>query len=193
MTVMEKDLNSPAASLRAARPSDAEKLATLHAASWRYAYRGALTDQFLAGDIVTDRLTVWSQRLQSAPPEQHVVVAEQDNEIIAFACAYAGSDELWGTLLDNLHVARPFQGQGIGTRLMGWIGSRCAEISPSQGLFLWVLQSNVPAQRFYERLGAHKVGSDIWCPPGGGQVPRWRYAWRSVQPLLGSSRVGSLR
>ena len=37
--------------LRTANQSDIQAIASLHAASWRHAYRGALSDAYLAGDI----------------------------------------------------------------------------------------------------------------------------------------------
>jgi len=42
--------------IRFARLEDAQAIAELHAESWRYAYRGALSDEYLSGDIIADRL-----------------------------------------------------------------------------------------------------------------------------------------
>ncbi len=170
--------------IRIALPTDAQNIAEIHAASWRYAYRGALSDDYLAGDIATERSEVWAKRFQSAPPSQHVVVAEIDEQIVGFACAYANKDSHWGALLDNIHVMQSMQRRGIGMKLIGAVARWCESTSPPEGLFLWVLQSNVQAQRFYQGLGASNVGTDVWSPPGGGTVPRYRYAWQSVQPLV---------
>ncbi|TAJ79360.1 MAG: GNAT family N-acetyltransferase [Gallionellaceae bacterium] len=170
--------------IRVATPSDAPAIAALHAASWRIAYRGALSDEYLAGDIVSERNSVWAERFRSPPHTQHVAVAEVDNQLVGFACAYAGNDPRWGALLDNIHVTHALQRQGIGTQLMSSVASWCAKHHSHQGLFLWVLQSNAPAQHFYENLGAVNAGSDIWLPPGGGTVPRFRYAWQNVKLLL---------
>jgi hypothetical protein len=49
--------------LRLAGLDDAEQVALVHAGSWRRHYRGAYSDSYLDGDIVTDRLSVWSARL----------------------------------------------------------------------------------------------------------------------------------
>lgn len=166
-----------AMSLRAACSRDAEQIATLHAASWRYAYGGVLSVEFLTDKVVADRLALWSKRLHNEVSGQYVVVAEHEDEIIGFACAYAGSDKSLGTLLDNLHVLRRYQRHGIGKHLMASVAQWCARSSPFEGLFLWVVQSNADAQKFYEHLGGAKVGEDIWIPPGGGQVPRYCYSW----------------
>ena len=170
--------------VRVALPSDAQEIAALHAASWRYAYRGALSEEYLAGDILAERSAVWTDRFQCAPPNQYVVVAEIESQIIGFACAYANEDAQWGTLLDNIHVSQSVQRQGVGLKLMAAVGQWCELTAPASGLFLWVLQSNLPAQRFYEGLGAVNVGADVWFSPDGGSVPTYQYTWQNIQVLL---------
>ena len=173
--------------IRMAVPADAPSIAAVHAASWRFAYRGALSEDFLAGDIVSDRNSLWSQRFHSPPHNQYVVVAESNGQLLGFACAYLQSDAEWGTLLDNIHVVQAAQRIGVGRQLMFRVAEWCAYTAPQQGFFLWVLQANTQAQRFYESLGASNVGKGIWVPPGGGAVPRFRYAWRNIESLASQS------
>ncbi len=56
-------------SIRDARPSDAVRLAEIHAFSWQAAYRGLLSEAFLEGLTATTRLDWWKSRLApgSAP------------------------------------------------------------------------------------------------------------------------------
>jgi GNAT superfamily N-acetyltransferase len=169
--------------LRTAVPADALQIAALHAASWRYAYRGVLSDAYLAEQIASERAAFWAKCLKSRLPSQFIVVAEAETQIVGFACAYASADAQWGTLLDNIHVSQALQGKQIGTGLMGAIAQWCVSTTSNKGLFLWVLQSNVHAHRFYQRLGAVKTGVDVWTPPGGGALPRYRYAWPDVEML----------
>lgn len=169
--------------LRPALPSDAEAIAALHAASWRSAYRGALSDEYLAGNVVADRASLWSRRFGAPSTNQHVVVAEVAGRLAGFACAFASEHLEWGSLLDNIHVRSDLQGQGVGTRLLGSIAQWCMTQAPHASLYLWVLQNNHSAQRFYRQLGADIVGTDVWSPPGGGAVPRYRLAWQSVAAL----------
>ncbi|MDX1252461.1 MAG: GNAT family N-acetyltransferase [Gammaproteobacteria bacterium] len=170
--------------LRAADKSDIHAIANLHAASWRHVYRGALSDEYLAGDIMADRVATWTQRLSSPAAGQFVTVAEGNGQLVGFACAFAGSDPEWGTLLDNLHVSLPNQRRGIGAALLHQVARWCMTEDPNQGLYLWVNQSNVTAQHFYASLGTKNVGSDVWNPPDGGIVPTFRYAWRCIRDLL---------
>ena len=170
--------------IRDARDADAQQIAAVHAASWQFAYRGMLSNKFLAGDIAAERSAFWENRLNSAPANQYVLAAENENTVVGFACVYAHSDVQWGSLLDNLHVLQSMQHQGIGTKLLVAVAEWCNSLNPSGGLFLWVLQSNLEAQRFYQALGAENTGSDIWIPPGGGYVPRYRLSWQRVSFLL---------
>jgi hypothetical protein len=45
---------------RPANASDATSVAHLHAVSWRRNYRGAYSDDFLDGDVLADRLSIWN-------------------------------------------------------------------------------------------------------------------------------------
>ncbi|MBI5268002.1 MAG: GNAT family N-acetyltransferase, partial [candidate division Zixibacteria bacterium] len=55
---------------RIATPADAPAIAELHAASWRTAYRGVLSDTYLDGNIIDERTAVWHSRLTSPEPHQ---------------------------------------------------------------------------------------------------------------------------
>src|SRR5262245_66039307 len=99
---------------RQATHADTVTIATLHAEGWQATYRGAYRDEFLDGGVVEDRLRVWGDRLSAPPPNQFVVIAEDEGRVLGFACAYGREDPRWGTLLDNIHVRRDLHRQGTG-------------------------------------------------------------------------------
>ncbi len=170
--------------LRPAGPADADAIARLHAESWRTAYRGALSDEYLRGPIESERRAVWQARLDRPEPAQYVVLAEAGGQPLGFACAYGGHDPQWGTFLDNLHVAPELKRRGIGAQLMAAVARWSTRHYPGQGVYLWVLESNAPALRFYQRLGGKIAGSGTWTPPDGSALPKLRIAWRDVGVLL---------
>ena len=169
--------------IRQALPSDADDIARLHAISWRTAYRGALSDAYLDGPIEAERAELWRARLAQPAANQFVVIAQSRGEAVGFACAYGGEDPQWGTFLDNLHVLPEFKRQGIGAQLMREVAAWSAGAYPGQGIYLWVLGSNLPAQRFYARIGGENAGTDLWTPPDGSALPKVRIAWRSAEAL----------
>ncbi len=103
--------------LRAAGPHDADRIAALHADSWRRHYRGAYTDAYLDGDVLTERRAVWASRL-AAPGHRLTVVAEEAGAgrdaaaaapLTGFVHVIFDRDERWGSLIDNLHVVHDRQ------------------------------------------------------------------------------------
>ncbi|MEO6026200.1 MAG: GNAT family N-acetyltransferase [Candidatus Binatia bacterium] len=163
--------------VRLATPRDADAIAELHAASWQTTYRGAMRDAYLDGDVVGERRTLWHERLTTPAAHQHVLVAEADGRVNGFACAYAADDATWGTQLDNLHVRRDAHGRGTGTRLIAELAERNRATHPGVGLYLWVVDDNRPARRFYAHLGARDAGGDFWHPPDGSALAVRRYVW----------------
>jgi GNAT superfamily N-acetyltransferase len=162
---------------RPATLDDAPAIAALHAASWRVAYRGALRDAYLDGDVDAERLQVWTERLGTPTANQYVLVAEDADRVDGFACAFGEDDARFGTQVDNLHVRREQQGRGTGRRLLADVAAWCTTRFPSSGLYLWVLEQNAPARAFYERLGGTAEDTSDWAPPGGGVVLLRRYVW----------------
>jgi hypothetical protein len=93
-----------AVTYRAALPSDAPAIAALHADSWRRHYRGAYSDAFLDGEVATERLLVWTDRMNEPGEGRSTIVAESEGRFVGFCHAVFDHDPRWGTLVDNLHV-----------------------------------------------------------------------------------------
>lgn len=179
--------------IRKATETDVESIARLHAASWRTTYRDALSDAYLDGPIEAERSAVWRSRFAEPAENQLVIVAESRGQVVGFACAYGGHDPQWGTFLDNLHIAQKHKRQGIGAQLMRHVGTWSARHYPGQGAYLWVLESNLAAVRFYERVGGSVAGRDMWTPPDGSALPKLRYVWSNAEALLSMREQNNLR
>ena len=176
---------------RLATRLDADRIAALHADSWRRHYRGAYADSFLDSDeLILDRLTVWRQRLDKPAVEAVTILAEHDGELIGFAHTVLDDDPTYGALLDNLHVRDQQKRHGIGSRLLVDSAATLIERRPGRGLYLWVLQQNVAAQAFYAACGATRVERAMALAPGGvasqlnGSPAKLRYAWPDPAVLL---------
>jgi ribosomal protein S18 acetylase RimI-like enzyme len=168
--------------LRSATADDAERVALLHADSWRRHYRGAYSDAFLDGDIVADRRSVWSARL-AVPTGRVTILAELADRLVGFVHVVFDNDPRWGSLVDNLHVVNDQRRTGIGSRLLTVAARAVVEHATNDGMYLWVLQQNTAAQRFYLASGATCVQTAPVSPPGGdptrltGSPRGLRMAW----------------
>jgi GNAT superfamily N-acetyltransferase len=95
---------------------------------------------------------------EPASNPKKVLIALQGEGLLGFACAFGNYDAVWGTLLDNLHVAAAHQRTGVGMKLL-------------QARLQWSAEAHAAR-------GGQIVGEDLWDPPGGGKlVPRFRVAW----------------
>lgn len=175
--------------IRPAGPADAPTVARLHADSWRRHYRGAYSDAYLDGDVLSDRLAVWEARL-SAPGDALTFLAEDDQGAAAFLHLVFDEDPLWGSLIDNLHVAPARQRTGVGRALVGQAAEAAAGRAKSRGMYLWVLEQNDAAQAFYRALGGAIVEKAKVTAPKGSEgrlvgVPgKLRVVWTDVTAAL---------
>jgi GNAT superfamily N-acetyltransferase len=151
-----------------------------------------LPDAYLDHEVVADRASLWQQRFSDPERERATltVLAELDGELAGFAHSILDEDAEWGTLLDNLHVRHDAMRLGIGARLMAETAAALEGRARHAGLYLWVLEANVRARRFYDAMGGRLADRSV-SPEGGGDAPSLRYAWPQLSIL--SSRLPSPR
>lgn len=175
---------------RSAEATDAEQIAELHAESWRRHYRGAFADSFLDGDVVTERLAVWSERLSNPSGTATILAEQQDGHLLGFVHVELDADPKWGSLIDNLHVTPSRHRSGIGTRLLREAAQAITTQATTEPMYLWVLDQNTKAQQFYLASGATRVETATAFPPGGnptrlnGTPPCHRMHWPHPTHLL---------
>jgi ribosomal protein S18 acetylase RimI-like enzyme len=169
---------------RPANHGDASGIAALHAENWRRAYRGNFRDDYLDGDIFSERQSVWNARLGNPAANQYVCVATREAQIVGFVCAFGSHDGEWGSFIDNLHVETHAQRSGIGSALMREAGTWLSSLFPAERVFLLVWEFN-PAQVLYERLGGRSSGIVEVENPGGGIGRYFRYVWERPSQLIG--------
>lgn len=147
--------------IREAVPADAGAIAGIHVRSWQHAYRGQLSDGYLDGLRVDDRLELHRRSLEQPPPEYRMWVAEQDGRITGFACTGRSEDadaddatgELFAIYLDPDRV-----GTGLGRALFEHAVADLWSRGYARAT-LWVLRSNERARRFYEAAGWRADGT----------------------------------
>lgn len=168
---------------RLAKPEDEAAIAKLHAESWQKHYRGIFSDAYLDEQVVKERADLWAERFAHPIPNREILLAEKNGQLVGFACIEINENQEFGTLLDNLHVSREVQGQGIGAQLM----ERTAQLAESReaglGYYLWVLEDNQQARKFYALMGATNHETVAHDNPDGGTAMVCRYIWRSTEEV----------
>jgi GNAT superfamily N-acetyltransferase len=133
-----------------ATAGDAEVLTDLHLDVWDEAYAGLVPVEVLTNRRKTrhQRVERWREIIEGA--ESTELLAWEDGRLIGFLSCGAGRDEPEDALpaleVRALYVRSDVYDTGVGYALLdAGIGSASA--------FLWVLEGNLRAIRFYERQG----------------------------------------
>jgi RimJ/RimL family protein N-acetyltransferase len=163
-------------SLRPAQPADAPEISRIYAASWRSAYRGMVPQEYL--DQLKDKNDRWAERFRR-DLGQGTLCAEMlfKGETPVGCAAYGKSrdDRLpdWGEIV-SIYLHPDFYRKGYGTVLFHAVVEKLrAQGYP--GCFLWVLDKNLNAQRFYEKNGFTRTQDICHSEILGEQLTEIRY------------------
>jgi GNAT superfamily N-acetyltransferase len=160
---------------REATSHDAKAISRLHADSWRSAYRGVLSDDYLDQRVYSERAVIWQHRFsEQAQKPFFAILAELEGQPVGFACVFPDEHPTYGSFLDNLHVIPQRTGQGIGRQLLTAVARRLLAHGKTGGLYLWVVEQNIRARRFYASAGAAEVERAVLPMPDGAQVAEIR-------------------
>ena len=174
----------PTLTLRQISGDDAHIVANLHAASWRTAYRGILSDDYLAGEVQLERQYVWSKRLEVRDDSQFGILASVGALPVGFVYLMANVDPVYGTLVDNLHVVSEARSAGIGPRLLAASAARIVDRGWDARVHLWVWDANRRARAFYARLGGREIETALKSAPDGTEAQTWRVAWDDARAFV---------
>jgi ribosomal protein S18 acetylase RimI-like enzyme len=172
-------------------PGDWRAIAELHLQSWRSAYRGILTDEYLDGEAEEDHARTWQARIGAGLPEAiSTFVAERAGEVVGFVSVDAGAERaaLWGPRVENLHSRPDCKGQGIGRALLQRGAQWVEERSPGSSIHLCVFEKNVEARGFYQHMGGREVERILVHMPDGRDLPEFVCWWESARSLSLKSR-----
>ena len=153
---------------------DARRIAEIHVAAWKEAYRGMIPDQLLDGLDVSRREALWRHLAEDASAP--VFVAVQEGQLVGFCHISptrdkdsSGSAEITAIYLDPVYWR-----QGLGRQLC----SAAAVFASEEGyerITLWVLVENLSARRFYEGIGFRVDGTAKTEVLAGIEVNEVRY------------------
>jgi hypothetical protein len=171
--------------LRDATKHDSAAIAHLHAESWRSAYRGILSGDYLDHRVHAERAALWQTRFSEMDSKPFLaILAEAGAQLVGFACVFPHDHPTFGSFLDNLHVIPHSTRQGIGRRLLGEVAGRLVRGKTPGGLYLWVIEKNSRARRFYAKAGATEVETVAMPMADGTHQVEVRCYWPDPVRLL---------
>lgn len=140
--------------IRPASAEDAHDIAVVHVRSWQQAYRGLMPQSVLDGLSIAEREAGWARLLAETPRTSQTIVGEHDGAIAGWASYGAardehppGSGELWG-----VYAHPDAWSTGVGHALITAV-EQALRADGHETAYLWVLEGNERAARFYERHG----------------------------------------
>lgn len=139
--------------IRNANINDCGILGLIHSESWKEAYKGIVPDSILDNmSAEKSEKRFYNSFIDGL--ERNVIALEND-QAVGFMCLGECRDEdldssygeIWGIYLLPL-----FWEQGIGTKLIQW-GINDLKNKGYNKISLWVLEENINARKFYEKMG----------------------------------------
>lgn len=159
--------------IRPVYPSDdRDAISRIYEESWKYAYKGIVPQAYL-DSIPAGQ---WVSKLDQEGVAS--LVAVEDGKLIGTSSygksRWAEFGE-YGEII-SIYFLPQYMGRGYGRKLL------CAAVSKLQGLgfediFLWVLEENERARKFYERCGFNKTGHDMKHEIGGKMLREIQYRY----------------
>lgn len=149
--------------IRDATADDARGIARVHVETWQAGYRGLMPQDVLDALEIDDRAERWIGILTAPDARSRTLIADVDGTIVGWASfgdarddLPAASGELWG-----IYVHPDSWSTGAGHALLTAVEDALRDAS-HDGAYLWVLDGNERAARFYERHG--------WAEDGGTKI-----------------------
>lgn len=179
----------PEYSLRRAGPGDASAYAETHVRALRETYAHIMPEEFHRHyesrvDELTERHRNRLQQESDGTSEGRSWVGlDSAGRIVGFAAVGPKRDVEWqrgvpsssiGLELHNIYTLASAHGSGLGQRMLETaIGKRAA--------FLWILNDNPRAERFYRRNGFVPDGYSLHCGPTWYNKPMFRMHRKGLQ------------
>ena len=157
-------------SVRRVSREDAEVVGEIHSKAWKSAYRGLFPDEYIDSDTASKRTEEFLESIKddkcmyflleaSGQPAGIVKTHECDNVLE----------------IESIYILSEYRGQGLGAEAIDFI----LAYKPWDGIFLWVLEDNIKARRFYEKNG-FKLSGDTRTINRGIELKQLRYVFKEV-------------
>jgi ribosomal protein S18 acetylase RimI-like enzyme len=174
--------------IRKATQDDIPAIAALHIEGWKGAYGGIVDQGYLDGLTVEQRTKDWEGWM--AAGESEVYIAEEGRKPAGFVVIGRTKTPPPGSSpirpshsgeIYALYLHPDFWRRGIGTALIKHAARELKERKHST-VCLWVMDANVRAKSFYEKMGGQKIGSKM-IEIGPSKLKEVCYGWKDTSGL----------
>jgi ribosomal protein S18 acetylase RimI-like enzyme len=167
-----------------AGPADAQDLARVHVAAWRESYRGLISDAYLDRMDEAAHARRFLESLTRPGPHDATLAAADRGGIIGYASGGPSRRRVAGEAeVHTLYVRTIAQRLGVGRGLLTGMARVFAD-QGARSLMISTLRDNLPARRFYERMGG--VAEQPRQEQGpGGLLYEVAYVWPDLKTLAG--------
>lgn len=160
--------------IRYADINDAQILGDISNKAWNAAYKNIVPDHILNNISTEKRKSYFEKSILNH--WEHNALIFNDNEALGFIalvkCRDSDKDDSYGEI-GGLYLYPQYRHQGIGCKLILW-GLNELKKSGYKTATLWVLEENLSARTFYEKIGFAHYGT-IKEINLGKQLNEYRY------------------
>ncbi len=152
------------------KTDDLYSISRIYEESWKYAYKDILPREFLESISKGH----WNTFLRNEAIE--TLLLESENEIIGtLSFSESRFKEYWGSgEIISLYLLPEYMGKGYGKNLL-LTALKFLKEKGFSDIFLYVLEENKRAIKFYEQMGFQVAGDYLEGTIGGKQVKELRY------------------
>lgn len=161
--------------LREAVPEDASLISRIIAASWRDAYQEIIDPVYLSR--LPEEYWLPTMRAWLESGRMYGIIAEEAEKAVGCIIYGRGRDEAyadWGEIV-SLYILPENTSRGIGSMLLSTALESLLEDGFSK-VYLWVIQANHRAERFYLQHGFQPAGEQVKYRIGSNEVIDLRLA-----------------
>ena len=171
--------------IREAHQNDFEGIAKVRVDTWRVAYEGIVSDDFLESLSYQTTAERWRKAFwEDRKPDVAFFVAENVSEDIvgiAVCGPEQSQDPVYRGEIYILYVLPQYQRHGIGHALVAACVRHLVQQLAAETLLIWTIAES-PYRRFYESLGGKVVREKI-KEIGGKIIPEVGYGWEEIRQL----------
>ena len=139
--------------IRKVLPTEAYEYAACHIACWQAAYRGIMTDEYL-DNMSAEKMAEDTRQALSNPGVYRFYCVELDRKMIGRLVVSKSRDEDKPDAgeIAAMYLAGEYWDKGYGRKMMDFSIKEIKKMGYDEA-FLWVLEENSRARKFYEKCG----------------------------------------